>query len=110
MPVERQACSQPPGAVAQLGVERGLEGGRGIEAGAELGVDDLGHHLGVGLAFEAMAGGDQFGLQFGEVLDDAVMDHGQLVGRMRMRVDLVRPAMCRPARVSDADGAGERRL
>ena len=46
--------------------------------------------------------------QLVEILDDAVVDDRDAVGRMRMRVDLGRPAMGRPAGVADADRAGER--
>ena len=47
--------------------------------------------------------------QFAEILDDAVMDDGDVVGEMRMRVGLVGHAMRRPAGVADADTAFERR-
>ena len=46
--------------------------------------------------------------QLAEILDDAVVHHRDLVGRVRMGIDLVRPPMRRPARVPDADRAGER--
>jgi hypothetical protein len=36
------------------------------------------------------------------------MDDRDAVGRVRMRVGLGRRAMRRPARMADADGAGER--
>ena len=50
----------------------------------------------------------QLGAQFAEILDDAVVHDRELLGRMRMRVVLGRAAMRRPARVADADRAGER--
>ena len=46
--------------------------------------------------------------QFAEILDDAVVDDGDVVGRMRMRVVLGRLAVGGPARVSDAGMARER--
>ena len=46
--------------------------------------------------------------QFAEILDDAVMHDRDAVGRVRMRVPLVRTAVRRPARVADAGRAGER--
>ena len=50
----------------------------------------------------------QFAAQFAEILDDAVMDDGEPVGRMRMRVVLGRPTVRRPAGMADADRARER--
>src|SRR5690606_21851988 len=46
--------------------------------------------------------------QLGEILDDAVMHDGDVGGKMRVRIGLVRHAMGRPARMADADGAAER--
>ena len=46
--------------------------------------------------------------QFAEILDDAVMNHGDVVGRMRMRVVLGRLAVGGPAGMADAGMAGER--
>jgi hypothetical protein len=60
------------------------------------------HHFGVGLAGEFRALLFQHLPQFAEILDDAVVDHGDVVGRMRMRVVLGRPAVGRPAGVADA--------
>ena len=64
--------------------------------------------LGVGLRDEAMAQAGQLALQLLEILDDAVMDDGDPVGRDRMRVVLGRQAVRRPARVADADRAVHR--
>ena len=60
--------------------------------------------LGVGLAPERESVGEQFGLDLGEVLDDAVVDDGQLVvvGEVRVRVGVGRPAVGGPARMADA--------
>ena len=46
--------------------------------------------------------------QFAEILDDAVVNHGDVVGRMRMRVGLIRLAMGGPAGMADAGMTGER--
>jgi hypothetical protein len=46
--------------------------------------------------------------QLAEILDDAVVDHGQAIGGVRVRVAFGRPAVGCPTRVADADGAGER--
>jgi hypothetical protein len=44
----------------------------------------------------------QFGAQLAKILDDAVMHHGDTLGRVRMCIGLVRLAMGRPAGVADA--------
>ena len=72
--------------------------------------DQMGDHLGVGLRLEAVAVLGQFVAQFGEVLDDAVMDHRNAFGEMRVRVGLVGHAMGGPAGMADADVAAERLL
>src|SRR5262249_47663150 len=64
--------------------------------------------LGVGLRLELVAEGGELAPQLLEVLDDAVVDDGDTVGGVRMRVGLVRPAVRRPARVADAGGARQR--
>ena len=46
--------------------------------------------------------------QLPEILDDAVVHDREPVGGVRMRVAFGRPAVGRPARMADADGAGER--
>ena len=48
--------------------------------------------------------------EFAEVLDDPVMHHGQLVGRVRMGVALGRSAVGRPAGVPDPHAALKRLL
>ena len=62
------------------------------------------HHLGVGLARELVAPGGQLVAQFGEVLDDAVVDDGDMAaaGCVRVRVALAGAAVRGPARVADA--------
>jgi hypothetical protein len=70
----------------------------------------LGHHLGIRFGLEPDALRLEPGLQLPEVLDDAVMNHCELVGGMRMRVGLVGPAMGRPPGMADADHAGQRGL
>jgi hypothetical protein len=70
--------------------------------------DEMGNNLAVGLGRKLVALFLQFLAQLAEILDDAVVHHRNLVGRMRMRVYLVRLAVRGPARVSDAGMAGER--
>ena len=60
------------------------------------------------LARENMALPDQLLAQLAEILDDAIVDDGHLVGRVRMRVVLGRPPVSRPARVAETDMALER--
>ena len=66
--------------------------------------DDLG--VGVGTEFRALV--LELVPQLAEILDDAVVDHGEAVGGVRVRVAFGRPAVGCPTRVADADGAGER--
>ena len=63
------------------------------------------HGLGVGLGSEGVAEGRQLAAQRLEILDDAVMDDGDPVGRDRMGIGLGRQAMGRPVGVADADHA-----
>ncbi len=70
--------------------------------------DQMGDDLGVGFGREFDARGFQLAPQLGKILDDAVVHHRQPVGSMRMGVVLGRPAVGRPTRVADADGAGQR--
>src|SRR5262249_15446732 len=69
---------------------------------------EVGDHLGVGIRAELRARLFQFLAQLAEILDDAVVDDGKVLGGVGVRVGFGRPAMGRPAGVADADGAGER--
>ena len=64
--------------------------------------------FGVGLAGEFRALLFQHLPQFAKILDDAVMDHGDVVGGVRMGVVLGRLAMGGPAGMADAGMARER--
>lgn len=64
--------------------------------------------LGVGLRGELSPSRDQFVLDLGKVLDDAVVHDGNAIGEMGVRIAFRRCAMRRPAGVSDADRSGER--
>ena len=93
---------------ADDGAERGVEVAAG---GLVLAAEQDRGGLGVGLAAERVAVGEQLGLDLGEVLDDAVVDDGELVvvGEVRVRVGVGRAAVGRPAGVADAGRAvGER--
>ena len=70
--------------------------------------DEMRNHLGVGFGRELGAFGFQLAPQLGKILDDAVMYDRKLFRRVRMGVVLGRPAVRRPAGVTDADRAGER--
>ena len=66
-------------------------------------------HLGVGVAGELDARGLQLGTQCGEVLDDPVMDHRDLAGRIPMRVSVAvgGGTVSGPAGVPHAGGSAE---
>ncbi len=69
--------------------------------------DEMGDDLGVGLGAHLVAARRQLLAQLAEILDDAVMDDGDDVGRMGMGVDLVRHAVGSPTGMADADPAGQ---
>ena len=75
----------------------------------DLGGDEMGDDLGVGLARKRHAVLLESLAQLAEILDDAVMHHSDARGRMRMGVGLVGTAMRRPAGMADADMTLERR-
>jgi hypothetical protein len=68
----------------------------------------MGDDLAVGLGGKLGTLSFQLAAQLAEVLDDAVMHHGEPIGRVRMRVVLGRASVRRPAGVTDADRAGKR--
>src|SRR5437868_15292108 len=70
----------------------------------------MGNGLGIGLADEFATLFAQLLTQLAEILDDAVMDNRNQIGGMRMSIILARPAVRRPARMTDADTAAERLL
>ena len=67
-------------------------------------LDEVGEHLGIGVAREAVTAALELLAQLGEVLDDAVMDDGDaaVAARVRVRVGHGGAAVRRPARVADA--------
>ena len=81
---------------------------RGQEVALVVRLDEVRHDLGVGLGRELVPGLLQLLAQLGEVLDDPVVDHedAAVAVRVRMRVDVGRPAMCRPAGMPDAEVSG----
>ncbi len=109
--------------LAARGHEHGVSAGellhrrahRRVEVALEGRLDFVREDLGVGLAVETMAGLRERGLALGEVLEDAVVGHDDLAGAVSlgMGVELRRPAVRRPARVSDPgrpDGGREAEL
>ncbi|GMA75323.1 hypothetical protein GCM10025880_17400 [Methylorubrum aminovorans] len=90
--------------------QRRLDGGHRPEPLSHQVTDELGHDLGVGLALEARTRRHEFGLQLAKILDDPVMDHGQPLGGVRVGIGLVRASVRRPAGMTDADVARQRRL
>ena len=69
-------------------------------------LDQVGDRLGVGLRREAVAAGLEPVAQLPEVLDDAVVDDRDLAGAVLvgMGVEVIGPAMRRPAGMREADG------
>ena len=80
----------------------------GVDALLEQLVDQMQHDLGIGFGLEDRALFLERLAQLAEILDDAVMDHGDALGRVRMRVVLGRPAMGRPAGMADPGVTVER--
>jgi hypothetical protein len=78
-------------------------------SGGQLGVDQLGDDLGVGVALEDASRGGQFGLQLGEVFDDAVVHQGHPSGGVGVGVLDIGRAVGGPADVADAV-LGDQRL
>jgi hypothetical protein len=75
--------------------------------GLELVVEQVGDGLGVGLGREGVALGLQLAAQLFEVLDDAVVHHGEAAGDVRVGVALGGHAVGGPAGVGDADVGGQ---
>ena len=73
-----------------------------LQAAIERHGDEMGYDLRVGLAGDGAARRGDLPPQRLKILDDAVVDDGDAVGRVRMRVRFSRSAVRRPARVADA--------
>ena len=67
-------------------------------------------HLGVGVGFELVAGGEQLLFERVVIFDDAVVDDGDFAGliELRMGIFVRRRAVRGPARVADAEVARDR--
>jgi hypothetical protein len=89
-------------------VQHALEGDQRVIGLGQFAVQQVGDHLGVGLALEGMAFRDQLGLQLGEILDDAVVDQRHPARLVRVGVGRGRCAVGGPAGVADADGGVQR--
>jgi hypothetical protein len=88
-------------------VERLRHGLAGRPPGLQRPVDQMRHHLGVGLGVERHPLADKLFLEFAKVLDDAVVHHRDPAGDMGMGVRLRRRPVGRPAGMADAGRAGE---
>src|SRR5262249_40246655 len=95
--------------------ERAFEAAHGGDGGlfwrlvfVEIISDQVGDDFAVGFRREFVATLDQLFAQGAEVLDDAVMDDGDLGGGVRIGVAGGRRAVGGPARVAYAGDAGER--
>ena len=91
-------------------LERFGRGRLGIQPARHVKVDQVRDHLGIGVGAELPPLRLQRGPQLPVVLDDAVVDHRDATGSMRMGVSLAGLAMGRPAGVPDAHGAADRAL
>ena len=80
-----------------------------VDAPGQISVDQVQDDFGVGFGLEDRTVLLQLLAQFAKILDDAVVDHGDPGGCMRMGVVLVRLAVRGPARVTDAGVARQRR-
>ncbi len=72
--------------------------------------DEMRGDLAVGLGFKFVTAPDQFGAQFAEILDDAVMDDGDTGRGVGMGVGFGGRAVGGPAGMADAGLAGQRRF
>ena len=96
--VEQEA--QREGAVqAGEGLARGLDRGQAL---VHVQLGQQGDGFGIGLGFLLVSSGGQFGAQVAEVLDDAVVDHGDRPGPVRVGIGDGGRAMGGPAGVADA--------
>lgn len=97
---EREGPAQPR--------QRQLHRFHGLVAAREQIVHEMQHDLGVGLGVEHRALLLELLAQLAEILDDAVVDHGNAFGRVRMGIVDGRLAVGGPAGVADAGRAFER--
>ena len=88
--------------------QRRLDRLDGIDALGQIAVDQMQHDLGIGLGLEDRALFLQRFAQLAKILDDAVVNHGDAIGGVRMRVVFGRLAVGGPAGVPDAGVPGQR--
>src|SRR5215469_8372015 len=69
----------------------------------------MGNDFGIGIGLEACTASRKFVTQLMKIFDNAVMNHGDPIGHMRMRIDLVWSAVGGPAGVPDP-GFAEKRI
>ena len=89
-------------------LHRSLEGGRKVRLFLELVRQQMGDDLGVGVRAERITQGFQLFAQGLVVLDDAVVHHRDVTGKMRVGVAFARRAMGRPTGVGNTETAGQR--
>ena len=97
---QRERSAHP----AQCGPDRPHDALR--RGGGQVGLDEVGQDLGVGLGLEVVAVGDQLVGQLDVILDDAVVDQCQAAGAVGVRVGVVfvGPPVGGPPGVPDAGG------
>ena len=86
--------------------QRAAHGVEKIHAALDFFGDQMGDDLAIRLRAEVGAALGQLLFQFEIIFNDAIMNHDDVAGAVRMGIGFRRPAMSRPARVADADGAG----
>ena len=106
----RRVGAEDAEGVGALEPGRGLHDG-GLDVAVVVQLEQVDDGLGIGLAVEDVAVGDQLLAQGEVVFDDAVVHDGEapVVRQMRVRVAVGRRAVGSPARVADADHAGDER-
>ena len=89
-------------------VEHALERHHRVVGGFERAVQQMRHHLGVGLALEDAPLQRQYGFQLGEILDDPVVHQHHASRLVGVGVHRGRSTVGGPTRVADADRGGQR--
>ena len=102
----RELGADYPERVRALETRHGLHHGL-FKIAVEVHFEQMRHDLGIGVAAEGIPLLRQLLAERGVVLDDAVVDDGEasVIGNVRVRVELRRSAVGRPARMPDAADA-----
>ena len=102
-PAKMMASAKAPSSCASVAAVACLR----VEAAFHVGIDQVGDHLGIGVGDELAPLRLQLGPELAVVLDDAVVDHGDAAGGVRVGVGFAGLAMRGPAGVPDANCAAD---